>query len=325
MKSYVVVSPGKGQVELQQCEVPNPGAREIQVRVHASLISPGTERATILNLSNTPGTYPFEPGYCAAGVVEQAGSEVTRFKIGDRVACFLLAHRQFGNVGEDTSAKIPDDVPFENAVFLALGQIAMQGVRKAQIGLGEGVMVLGLGVIGQLALQFAKLNGALPLIGADRVEKRLQLALQCGADNVVNAGSENWIEQLGEKPQVVIESTGYPDAIGPALQAARDFGRVILLGSTRGDSTVNFYRDVHRKALDVIGAHAFFSVPKKDSCPGYWTWRDDAECFMKLLEKSRLCLEPLITEVVEWKKVEETYKQILAWNSEMIGTVIRWQ
>lgn len=325
MKYFSVVSPSQGCVELQECHVADPGPKEIQVNVHASVISPGTERAWILNLSNTPGQYPFEPGYCTAGVVEKTGSEVTEFSAGDRVACFSIPHRSMGNVSEDKAVRIPEGVSFEDAAFHPLGQIALQGVRKARIELGEEVMVIGLGIIGQLALQLASLNGAIRLIGVDRIDGRMKIALECGAGEVFNSSEPGWMDKIKDKPQIVIESTGSSDAIISALQAASLAGRIILLGSARGDSTVNFNVDVHRKVTSIIGAHAFAGAPKYESRPGQWTWKSDSECIMKLLQKRKIRLEPLVTNKVNWQNVEETYKEIIQWNTDMIGTIIQWK
>jgi threonine dehydrogenase-like Zn-dependent dehydrogenase len=123
---------------------------------------------------------------------------------------------------------------------------------------------------------------------------------------------------------VVIESTGYPDAVGVAFQAARPFGRVILLGSTRGDSTVNFYRDVHRPGLTIIGAHAMLSIPKVESRPGFWTWGEEAQCIMGFLSKGRLDVKGLITDRIVPAQVEETYRRIVDWNPDILGCIIRW-
>lgn len=328
MKSVVVVSPKQGQVELQEQSIAAPGSREVQVRVHASVISPGTERAFILGLENTPKEYPWYPGYCAAGVVEAVGKEVLHFAKGDRVAC-ILPHRSVGNITVHRVMRIPEGVSFEEAAFLQLGIIALQGVRKARIELGEGAMVLGLGMVGQLALQLIRLHGAMPVIGVDQVPTRLQIAQVCGADQVLDASDPSWSAILkqqaaGQGPPVVIEATGASEGVALALQSARPFGRVILLGSTRGESSVNFYRDVHKKGLTIVGAH-LSTTPEFESRPGFWRWQDNAECFLKLLQGQRLRLEPLVTERVAWHQVEETYRALLSWNREIIGTVIKWQ
>ena len=324
MKCRGVVSPAKGKVELQELEVVNPGKKEIQIRVEVSLVSPGTERAFILNMPNTTGIYPHEPGYCAAGVVMKVGAEVKRFKPGDRVACYGIGHRSAGNVEQQWSLKVPDSVSLEHAAFLSLGQTSLQAVRKTRIELGEDVLVFGLGLMGQLALQLASLSGAMTVTGVDFIEKRLEIARVCGADRTIAADAENWMDALEEKPHVVVEATGAPEVIGLACQTVRPFGRVCILSSTRGESTVNFYRDVHKKGITIVGAHTTGSNPRFESRPGYWTFQDDAFCFMRLLSRRKVRMDPLITEQIDWSESVQAYERILAGDPNILGTIIRW-
>jgi L-iditol 2-dehydrogenase len=326
-KAIAVISPARGLVELSEKEVGAPGKTEIQVRVHVSLISPGTERAFILGLDNTKKSYPFVPGYCSTGIVEETGEEVDDFKVGDRVACYVLGHQTVGNVDRKWAKIIPEGISFEEASFLPIAVTSMQAVRKARIEIGESVMVLGLGLIGQFALQFAKINGAMPLIAVDRAENRMQIAITSGADNAINTNDANWRDLLretcGADPRVVIESTGFPDAVGTALQSVGQYGRVILLGSTRGESTVNFYQDIHCKGATVIGAH-LGANPKFESQPGSWTWKENTECFMKFLQAGRLQVKQLISETIQMEQIVDTYKNILTWNTGLMGSVIKW-
>jgi L-iditol 2-dehydrogenase len=329
MEASILVCTQPGQLELQRYQVADPKDHEIQVEVQATVISPGTERAFILNLKNTTDQYPAYPGYSGSGIVKKIGKKVTRFKIGDKVAGHGIKHGTSGNIKENMVVKIVEGVSFEEAAFLSLGVIAMQGVRKARIEMGDKVMVLGMGLIGQLAIQLARINGSLPAIGADLAENRLQLAKECGADALIHSSEDDWKEQLlketdGKGPSVVIESTGFPEAISTALEAVGRFGRVVLLGSTRGDGTVDFYRDVHKKGVTVIGAHIHANA-QLESRPGFWTWQDDADCFMKLLQNNRIALKPLITERFRWEQITDAYERILKWNKETMGTVIQWQ
>jgi L-iditol 2-dehydrogenase len=328
MKYHVLTSDEPGAIALKELELVEPGDMEIQVKIHASLISPGTERAFVLNMENTSGEYPMYPGYSSAGVVTKIGKTVTDFKVGDRIACHGITHRSYGNIRQARAAKIPDGVSFEMAAFTSLGVIATQGIRKARIELGESAMIIGLGIIGQLSIQLAKLNGAIPVIGVDRADNRIELAKRSGVDLTLNSANENWREELlketeGKGPHVVIEGTGVPEVISTAFETARDFGRVVILSSTRGNSTINFYRDVHKKALTVVGAH-ISGNPVADSRPGFWSWRDDATAFLNLLKYGRLSLEQLITDRVHWQEAEQLYREMLSSNVNMIGTLIQW-
>src|SRR5207249_3058256 len=128
------------------------------------LLSPGTERAWLLNLPNTPGRFPSRPGYNHVGRVTAVGSGVTSLKVGDVVAT-SGGHASAINVAEERAPKLPEGLRPDLAVFFSMGAIALQGVRKARVELGEGVAVLGQGLVGQLALQFARLDGGFPAIG----------------------------------------------------------------------------------------------------------------------------------------------------------------
>jgi len=327
MKSVAIIALEKGRVGFQEQEIPDPGSNEIQVRACASVISPGTERAFILNLENTDPEYPQNLGYSCAGVVEKVGAEVKGFAEGDRVACIMF-HKSIANISAEKAVIIPEDISFRDAAFIRLGVICMQGIRKAGIELGEGVMVLGLGLIGQIVLQLACNSGALEVIGVDRIESKLEMASGCGADIVLNSSDRDWMQTLksktgGEGPDVVIESTGFPQPISWSFQSVRRFGRVVLLGSTRGDTTVNFYRDVHKKGIKVIGAH-ISANPVYESYPNYWTFKDNGNCFLQLLKHKKINMEPLITEEVKWDKALNAYEKLLAWDNSALATVILW-
>ena len=116
-------------------------------------------------------------------------------------------------------------MPSEEAVFFNLGAIALQGIRKARIELGEATLILGQGLIGLLALQLSKLSGAMPVIAADLTDSRLEISKSIGADRTLNPEDANFSEQLdtvtnGNGPVVVIEATGHPDAVSTALAVA---------------------------------------------------------------------------------------------------------
>ncbi len=285
-QALVITAIEKGKVALRETIIDDPGPGQVQVRPQVSLVSPGTERAIILALENTQQTFPQAMGYSAAGFVDRVGPQVTRFKVGDRVACFALHHGEAGNVSERHCISLDGSIGFDQGAFLALGVIALQGVRKARIELGESALVLGLGPVGILALQLARANGAAPTMGVDRVRGRLDRASQMGADLVFDTSDEGWRRRAreatrGEGPAVVIESTGFPEPVAAALDIARRFGRVVLLGSTRAQSTLNLYATVHVKALSVLGAHVMgnpYPSPAPEPGPGRKTHGHSWSC-----------------------------------------------
>ncbi len=321
----------KGRIAIEQVEHEAPGPGELTVRLSMSAVSPGTERAIILGLENTGTMGQRGLGYAAVGTVEAVGDEVdaVRFAPGTRVACFTLPHRQVGNVAAAYSVPAPPEVDDRHAALTAIGQIALQAVRKARIELGEAVAIFGLGPIGLTALALARLAGAHPVIGIDRAANRLAIAKQLGADAVVNTADEGWQERVaaasgGEGPAVVIESTGFPEPVSLSFAIAAKFGRVVLLGSTRAHATFNPYQEIHRPALTVIGAHVM-SVPNVESRPGYWTWPDDASAYLRFVASGRIDLTPIMEEPVAYRDMQSVYARVIDWDPTIMVPFLAWE
>ena len=327
MRGHRVVVTAPGQVELQWIDPPAPQRGQVLLRALNTLISPGTERAFFLNLSNTDPEFPYFPGYSFVGEVIAVGDEVAALTTGDRVVC-RAPHQSHALVDAGDCIQIPAQVADDEAAFFALLAIAMQGARKARIELGESVAVLGAGIVGILAMRLAQLSGGVPVVGIDLDERRLEMARQVGADETL-ISDERAPDELrallgAAGADVVIELTGAPAAVVTAFQLAAPRGRVVLAGSTRGlTSEVNFYRDVHKKGLLVIGAHES-TRPKWENSPGYWTpMREYAVC-LDLMARGRVKTAPLITHRYNWREFPAAYAQLANWDKEAMGMMIEW-
>lgn len=326
MKCKGIVATGPGVVELIDVEVFDPKPDEVQVRMASTLVSAGTERAWILGLENSRPSYPYIPGYCSAGWVEKIGSEVKNLAVGDRVACYAVdvGHRQIGNVPAYRVVPIPQAVSFNHAAFTSLGQTSLQGVRKCKIELGESSASIGLGIVGLLALQLAKLNGSDPVIGIDLIESRLEIALACGATQVLHSKDAESALTKDRRPVVVFENTGVPTVMNQACALSKEYGKICILGCPRGTVDFNFYTLVQKKTLSIIGAHAVDSIPRHYSYPNYWTFADDAQCFLRFLEQGRIILDPMISDIVGWKDAISVYRSSLKGDFSSLGIVIEW-
>ncbi|HVF10743.1 MAG TPA: zinc-binding alcohol dehydrogenase [Abditibacteriaceae bacterium] len=328
MQNHRVVWPQQGIARLESFEVPVPAADEVLIRTRVSLISPGTERAFFLRLPNAAAEFPLYPGYSLVGEVSEVGAQVHEFKIGDRIAA-AASHTGCAVVKAAGGVLIPDDVGDDDAAFFMLGAIALQGVRKAHLELGEAVIVMGAGLVGVLAMQLAKSNGGLPVICIDQDEHRLAFALEAGADAVL-AADENLTQSINDLcgtggATVVIEATGNPHAILTAFALAQRGGRVVLLGSTRGETEhVNFYRDVHQKGLTILGAHNS-ARPLHDSAAGRWTLHDDQEVVLKLLSSRRMNVHSLITHRFVWQQAADAYALLAQAGGNTQGILLDWQ
>ena len=329
MKAQRVVWPSRAKIDIETWTLPPLGDDEVLVATECTLISPGTERAFLLGLPNAQGRYPSRPGYSNIGTVVEVGKAVTDCKVGERVAS-TQGHTSHFIASPNRLLKVPSaDVPAEEAVFFNLGAIALQGVRKAKIELGEAALVLGQGLIGLLSIQLSKLSGAMPLIAADLTDSRLEISKSMGADCTLNPEDANFSEQLsdatkGDGPAVVIEATGHPDAVSTALDAAGWGARVILLASTRGETpNVNFYRDVHKKGLIIYGAHNAIR-PRQESSPNFWTLEDDSLLLLSLIAQRRFNVAPLISHRVRGEDAPKAYQLLMEWNPGLLGVVLQW-
>lgn len=329
MKAQQVVWPDRAKVDVETFTLPPVGDDEVLVATECTLISPGTERAFLLGLPNAQGSYPTRPGYSNIGRVVEVGKAVTDWKVGDRVAS-TQGHTSHFVVSPSRLLKIAfADVPAEEAVFFNLGAIALQGVRKAQIELGEATLVLGQGLIGLLAMQLSKLSGALPLIATDLTDSRLEVSKKVGADYTFNPEDADFSEQLndateGNGPAAVIEATGHPDAISTALDVAGWGARVVLLASTRGETpSVNFYRDVHKKGLILYGAHNSIR-PRQDSSPNFWTLEEDSLLLLSLIAHKRFNVPPLVSHRVRGEDAAKAYQLLMEWHPGLLGVVLQW-
>ena len=299
MKTKAVVFTKPFTAEYVEIEVAEePGPKEVLVHTAVSTVSPGTERAVISDIPNTGGhklhVFPRQTGYSSAGIVVKVGSEVTSVAPGDRVLVFWGDHQEYQMKSEDRIVKIEDEkISFESAAMTFISTFPLAAVRKCRVEIGESVLVMGLGLLGQFAVRLLRAAGAAPVIAADPVASRREEALKGGADYAVDPFEEGFAEKVkmlsgGKGVAAAIEVTGVGAGLDETLDCMAKFGRVALLGCTRSsDFTIDYYRKVHCPGITLIGAHTN-ARPKEDSYPGWFTARDDIKAVLKLLAMGRL-------------------------------------
>ena len=317
-----VIQPGI--IRLESDELPSPAPDEVLVRTTKTLISPGTERAIMLNLPGLAVQYPKSVGYSHVGEIVQVGADVRSLKIGDRVAS-KSRHASHALVKEALCHQLRPDLNDEHATFFQLLATSLQAVRKTRLELGEAVAVLGAGLVGQLALQVARVGGAMPAVAIDNHQSRLELAQELGADDIVSA--ENAAKDaiaLAERFQVVVEATGNPAALMTACDITAFGGRIALLGSSRGATeSFDFYKRVHKKGITLIGAH-IDTAARLSSAPGWWTLRDEQHTALKLLQNGRVTVAPLISHRFHWGEIGAAYDLLAEWNLDALGIILDW-
>ena len=306
------------------------------VKIDYSAISAGTELAWIAGNSNNTSvkSFPFYPGYSSSGHVIKVGSAVENFAVGDRVIVPWGGHRSYstaiGNRVGFGVHKISDDrVDMMDASLTHIASFSMLGVRRLNIQMGEPVMIAGLGLLGLIALQAARLSGAAPLLACDFSEERRKLALELGADAVFDPREEDFVEKVkaaagGKGVAATVEVTGKAVALKQALQYTAKMGRISLLGCTRvPDCPIDFYRDVHLPGISLIGAHTS-NRPTLDSHPGEWNASDDYETVLKYLASKRFNFKKLISQVVCPVDAPAIYERLLTGSNPPLGFVFDW-
>lgn len=260
-----------GRPLVAEVPAPKPGAGQILVRTKSSLISAGTERATIefarkslaakaasrmdlvakvvtkarsdgiqetLRMVQSRLDAPVSLGYSCAGEVVALGARVDEFRVGDRVACAgqdYASHAEFVRVPKNLAVRVPDEVSFAAAAYVTLGAIALQGVRQAAAALGESVAVIGLGLIGQITVQLLKASGC-SVIGCDPSAARRTLARELGADAVADPEALVDAAQAataghGVDAVIVTASTKSDQPIRQAAEISRKKGRIVVVGA----------------------------------------------------------------------------------------------
>jgi len=332
------------KVALETFDIAEPAEDQILVETVYTTISPGTERANLLAEPNTQthkAGFPFYPGYCNVGRIVAVGSSVKSYRNGQLVATsrphashYLLPATVGPNLPPakyraELAPTVVTGTPIHSGhqiwplptgidratikacATFALWSVGLGGIRKARLEIGESVLVIGLGPIGLTAARFAELAGAYPIIGLDPSEPQRAHAAAHGVDAIfadaADAANAGVFEQ---PPRVVIEATGRPDAIPIAFRLCGPGGRVILLGSTRGvTEEVDFYSDVHRKGLSVIGAHQLVR-PQHESSPGFWTEWHDNELILRLIAGGRLRGTSLVTHEFPVSRAPDAYRVV---------------
>lgn len=323
------------KVVLEREEVREPGPGEVLVESLYSLISTGTE-LTAYTGSFPQGSawasyvkYPFKAGYSSVGRVLKVGEGVKHLAEGDVVVCDA-PHTELYVWRADRVVKVPPGVDPVEASFHTLGGGVMNCVRVAGVKLGESVVVVGAGLLGQLAVQFARLSGGFPVVSVDLADLRLELAKRSGADLTVNPRRADVLEAVrsatdGRMADVVFEVTGDPQVLAQAIKLARRMGRFIVLSSPRGPSTLDFHDEVNSPSRVIIGTHFYTLHPDAETLHYPWTWTRDREIFLRMLSAGRVSVKHLISHVYPFDRAPEVYSTLYEKRHECMGVLFKYE
>lgn len=328
-----VLFPGARKVDLETVEVPSPGEGQVLIQTRCTLISTGTE-LTAFGGEFPPGSawanyvrYPWRPGYSNVGVVVQTGPGVEDVGVGQRVVSHG-AHASLVLQNWSQVQPVPEGVSDEEAAFCTLGVISLNGVRLSRLQLGESAVVCGVGLVGNLAVQLARKSGGWPVVALDLSEARLEMAAAHGATHTLQGDAGAAREGLlalnrGRLADVVFEVTGNPKVIPGLFRLARRLGRVILLGSPRGKTEVDFHDEVHTNGLHVIGAHNSTHTPVETPY-NVWTLQRDGELFLDLVAAGEVRVNDLVTERFGWREAPAAFEMLWKDRARSMGVMLDW-
>ncbi|WP_020473508.1 zinc-dependent alcohol dehydrogenase [Zavarzinella formosa] len=330
------------KVEIRDVELPSPAANQILVECHASAISAGTELAVYTGTHQwlqdpkmTDWKFPFRPGYSAAGVIVAVGSDIRGWKAGDRISYpGNHASHELMTIGHERGRwwKLPENLGYEKAALACISRYGLGGVLRAGLTLGRSVAVQGQGIIGQFALRCALAAGCNPVIGIDSVPMRREASLAAGASAVIDPSATDAKAKLADilgarGAEIVIDATGVPDAVPVAMSLACDGGQVIVVGSPRGKAKdVNFYDDLHRRYIEVSGAHGnMLFEPAHTRMAGAWDINKAQTWLLAALASGRLSTEKLVTHTITPDGIGAAYEGLLKNKDTYLGVVVKWK
>jgi polar amino acid transport system substrate-binding protein len=280
-------------------------------------------------------------GYSTAGTVLEIGEGVTGFSVGDRVACAgqdYASHAEVVCVPQNLCAKVPDGVEFNEAAFTTLGSIAMQGVRQADVRLGEAVAVIGLGLVGQLTMQLAKAAGC-RVLGIDVNEAACELAKRCGCDEIAMIPRDH-VERIaahltngfGVDAVIITASTETNEPIKSAARICRDRGRVVMVGVTGMEVPRDLF---YHKELDFRFSRSYgpgrydplYEEKGLDYPIGYvrWTEQRNMEAFLQFLASKRVAVAPLMSHTFAVDDAPKAYELITGKTGErFVGVLLKY-
>jgi 2-desacetyl-2-hydroxyethyl bacteriochlorophyllide A dehydrogenase len=309
------------------------GTGEIQVQTTRTLISTGTE-GIVLGRKFSPGThwdawvkYPFRPGYSHVGRVIGVGDGVTDFRVGDRVAT-RANHTSHVVIAAQLALRIPDEVSDDDGTFTALGKIAQIGVRAAEHRMGDSIAIIGLGLVGQLVVQYVRLMGASQIIAIDPAEMRLQMAKAHGETTTLAMPAAEALVEVkrltGDRgARVVYDVTGHPAVFPEALKLAADHGRIVLLGDTGTPELQHLTSDVIRRGLSIVGAHDRHA-PWELNAGVEWDARRVSELFLAFLARGQMRVNDLITHRFKPEQAAEAYAMLDKQRDRAMGVLFEW-
>jgi predicted dehydrogenase/threonine dehydrogenase-like Zn-dependent dehydrogenase len=276
---------------------------------------------------------PMPLGYSAAGVVVECGAGVQEFKPGDRVAT-VSPHAGAVALGRHLCAAIPQNVSFGQAAYTSIGAIAIQGVRLARVNLGESVLVVGLGLIGQICIALLKAQGC-RVFGTDVDPARLDLARQMGADGVALGAPlqavRDFSEGFGVDAAIITAASESNSPVEFAAEACRTKGRIVLVGAVglHIPRAPFFQKELEFTVSSSLGpgrTDPLYEEKGIDYPYGFvrWTAQRNMQAVLQLMSQGKLPVEKLTTHRFPIDRAAEAYDLITSRSEPFLGVLLEY-
>jgi 2-desacetyl-2-hydroxyethyl bacteriochlorophyllide A dehydrogenase len=310
----VLLLDGPGRLRYEDLPPSTLGPRDVRIRTRLGAISAGTEAAWYfgtdpqLDPSFREGRlgrpeFPKTLGYEKCGEVVAVGAEVTGMKVGDRVVAHF-PHADSWTLSADAVIPVPAGVSDTQAVMYSLATVALHGVRRSGLRIGDDLMVTGLGFVGLLTVRFARLAGAGRIVATDLYARRRDLGLAMGADlaldPVVGDVGNLLAERFGRGAfDVAIETSSSFEALSDGLRSLRRNGRMCVVSQLKGPYPRHPVLGVefHLDELEMVTADGRGDVDRLAS------WY-----FGALRRGALVGLEDLVTHRVPFTEIERGYR-----------------
>ena len=364
---------GSGEMVIQELPMPQLTSGMLLVKNHYPLISAGTEGSTVkaarksligkakerpqqvkqvlekLKQQGIVQTYravmkkldAYSPlGYSSAGEVIAVADDVTEFKVGDKVACAgagYANHAEIVSVPVNLCVKLSPDADLSKACYNTLGAIAMQGVRQADLRLGESCAVIGLGLIGQLACLELKASGV-NVVGIDVSQAAVDNAKNCTDiaivrnDPAIKDRILDFTEGQGVDAVIIAAATNSLDPVNFAGAISRKKGRIVVLGAvpTGFDREPDFYKKELELKMSCSYGPGRYDLNYEEKGLDYplpyvrWTEKRNMQAFQKLLESGRINLSYLTTHEFKFEDAPQAYNLVLTHSEPFLGIVLKY-
>ena len=334
---------GAGRVVPVEVDVPEMTPRKVLVRTRYAGISAGTETSNVRRRREDPGSDDEVNaggfGYSNAGIVEESGAEVDHLEPGMEVACYggpYVQHAEFNAVPRNLVTPLPDGIPLNEACFVGIGAIGLHAARRGRFELGEKVLVVGQGILGNITAQALRASGV-DVLASDPIGFRRSKSEEVGIRAVDPQATdladevERWTGGVGLDGAIVLVPGGSTDLTNDVLRLCREKGRVVIVG---GGATGYDRNLVFQKELDVLIPRAggpgrynpWYEEEGHDPPIGYvrWTEGRNMQAWLWMVEKGMMQVGPLITHEFGFDDANSAFDALIDTPGEALGVTLRF-